>query len=83
MIYDNSSTHNLKQITRKTKNIVEILLQLIPRPTDTNKNLSKWGEISEAVFFFFKLNPPAFSQDMYYFNFHKCLVRNASLAKYL
>ena len=52
IVYDNSSTHNLKQITRKTKNIVEILLQLIPRPTDTNKNLSKWGEISEAVFFF-------------------------------
>ena len=36
MIYDNSSTHNLKQITRKTKIIVESLLQLIPIKTCQN-----------------------------------------------
>ena len=45
-MYDNSSTHNFKQITRK-KIIVEFIA------ADTNKNLSKWGKISEALFFFF------------------------------
>ena len=68
MIYDNSSTHNLKQITRKIKIIVESLLQLIPIKTCQNGAKS----VKHYSFFFFKLNPPAFSQLSQMFKIRKC-----------